>query len=143
MTFDYCPVNRAIEDTPCPMPHIDFELQDVRGSIVFAKMDFTSGYWQLSLHEDSQDALSFMTPSGVWMPLRTTQGAKKSAPNFQIKVEPCFAELRKNLIAWLDDFLVHVRTEKELLQVIRRFFVICRLRRLKLSARKCEFSRER
>lgn len=142
VTLDYRPVNAATEDTPCPIPHIESELQDVAGSAYYAKMDFCSGYWELPLHEDSQDALSFMTPSGLWKPLQTTQRAKKSAPNFQSKVEPCFAELRRSLMAWLDDFLLHSKTEKSLLALLEQFFAICRKRRLKLSARKCEFFRK-
>lgn len=59
--------------------------------------------------------------SGVWMPPIITQGATKSAPNFQIKVEPCLAELRKHLVACFNDFLVHAQTEKALLLVLQRF----------------------
>lgn len=77
MTLYYRPVNRAVEDTPCPMPYIKSELQDVAGSTVFAKLYFTSGYWLLPLHEEIKYALSFVSPSGIWRSLPTTHSAKQ------------------------------------------------------------------
>ena len=81
-TFDYRPVNKVTGTTLWPMPHVESELSGVRGSTVFAKIEFCSGYWQLLLGEEGQGALSFMTPKGVQKPLRTTQGGNNCEPNF-------------------------------------------------------------
>ena len=134
LTFDYRPVNAATEAILWPMPHIESELSDTADSSAFAKLDFCYAYWQLPLGEDGQEALSFTTPNGIMKPIRTPQGGKNCASNFQAKVEPCFEEIRDNLKAWLDDFLIHCKDEHHLLRVLRIFFRICRERRLQVSA---------
>lgn len=121
------------------MPHIESELQDLRGSTSFASIDFCSGYWQLPLHEDSQPSYAFMAPNGVVQPTRTTQGGCNSAANFQEKVEPCFKDIRDKLKAWLDDFLIHSKDIKEHLQTLRKFFQICRNNNLFVSLLKSCF----
>jgi len=54
----------------------------------------------------------------------------------QSRVEPCFISIRERLKAWLDDFLLHAQTEREVISTLREFFRICREHRLKVSARK-------
>lgn len=139
LTIDYRSVISATEPIFWPLPHIDSELHDVRGSRIFASIDFCSGYWQLPLIEESQQLYSFMTPHGVVQPTRTTQGGCNSAANFQQHVEPRFAELRDNLKAWLDDFLLYSKTELDHLSILRRFFDICRKRNLFISLKKTAF----
>lgn len=139
LTVDYRAVNSATVKNTWPMPHIDSVLSDVRGAGAFATMDFCSGYWQLPLHEDSQHLHAFMTPDGVMQPTRTTQGGCNSAANFQACVEPCFSELRENLLAWLDDFALHGRTETDVMNTIARFLAICRQHNLVISLPKSTF----
>ena len=138
LTFDYRPVNAATITVSWPMPHIDSECTDFSGSKFFASMDFCSGFWQLPLHEESQKLLSFITNEGIFCPTRTAQGAKNSSINFQSRVEPCFATLRDHLKAWQDDFILHESTEDKLLDIMQKFFDICRSRHLKVSAVKSE-----
>jgi len=139
LTIDYRPINNATVPTFWPMPNIDAELSDTRGATAFAGIDFCSGYWQAPLHPDSQPLFAFMTPDGVVMPTRTTQGGCNSAANFQEKVEQCFAELRENFKAWLDDFMLFARDEQQMLQILRLFFEICRKRNLIVSLPKSDF----
>lgn len=139
LTFDYRPVNAATVPMTWPMPHIDSELSDMAGSLCFDVIDFVSGYWQLPLNESSQELLSFMTANMVVQPTRCTQGAKNAGANFQSKVEPLFTEIREMLKAWLDDFVLHCRTEEDLLDTLVIFFRVCRQSNLKVSIRKSKF----
>ena len=81
----------------------------------------------------------FYDPDVVIMPTRTTQGGCNSAANFQKKVEQCFIELKENLKAWLDDFMLCARDEEHLLCLLRRFSEIFRTRRLIVSLPKSDF----
>lgn len=139
LTVDYRPVNAVTRPTFWPMPNIEAELADTRGSTAFAGIDFCSGYWQAPLHPESQPLFAFSTPDGVVMPTRTTQGGCNSAANFQEKVEQCFTELKDHLKAWIDDFMLFAPTEEDLLRILRRFFEICRKRRLIVSLPKSDF----
>lgn len=139
LTIDYRPINNATIPTFWPMPNIDAELSDARVATAFAGIDFCSGYWQAPLHPDSQPFFAFMTPDGVVMPIRTTQGGCNSTANFQEKVEQCFMELRDNFKAWIDDFMLFANDEAQMLKILHRFFQICRKRRLIVSLPKSDF----
>ncbi|MEM1369511.1 MAG: reverse transcriptase family protein, partial [Cyanobacteria bacterium P01_H01_bin.15] len=139
MAIDYRAINAATQSTSWPMPNIDAELVDTRKAKRFALIDFCSSFWQAPLDPDSQAFYAFMAANGVVMPTRTPQGGCNSAANFQEKVEPCFIELRDHYKAWLDDFLIFAESEDQLLQILRRFFEICRTRRLIISLPKSEF----
>lgn len=107
------------------MLHIDAVMQDPSCVKAFASIDFTSGYWQLPMHEESQPRHAFMTPHYVMKTTRTSQGDCNSTGNFQASVEPCFSELRDHLLAWPDNLVLYHSTESSLLKVIDRFLQIC------------------
>lgn len=52
-----------------------------------------------------------------------------------------FQELRGNFKAWIDDFMIFARDESHLLIILRKFFNICRTRRLVVSLTKSDFFR--
>lgn len=135
-TVDTRPVNAATIEEAWPMPHIEAEINDFPGSKFFASLDFVSGYWQLLLAEESWTNCGVVTPTGVCASKRVLPGLTNAGAHFQRSVEPCFAELKKNLKAWLDDFSLHAETEEELLSVLNRFFEICAEKNLQLSVKK-------
>ena len=136
VAFDLRAVNAVTIPQAWPLPHIDSELADFREKKCFAVIDFPSSYWQVPNGSELQELHSVITPVGIYSPTRTLQGGRNSAANFQSRVEPCFADIRDNLKAWLDDFILHARDCEELLHVLDRFFTICAEKRLKVSAKK-------
>ena len=139
MKIDLRPVNAATRKRSWPMPYLDSEMQDFRGSKCFLGLDFVSGYWQIPLHPDSQGACGVVTPNGAYSSTRVLQGLTNAAAYFQSNIEPLFGELRDNLKAWLDDFNLHAPDEDTLLTKFARFLEICKERGLYLSAKKCVF----
>jgi hypothetical protein len=69
--------------TAWPMPNIQDNLDDPHGSEVFSTQDFCQGYWQIPLHEDSQDCQFFIKPNGVYRPTRVLHGKKGAAQHLQ------------------------------------------------------------
>lgn len=122
MTVDLRAGNAATESVCWPMRHVDSEVYDFAGSNSFATVDFVSGYWQLPLHAELQSIHSIVTSKWSYSPTRTQQGAVNSVANFQSGVEPLFRSMRKNAKAWLDDFLLHCKGEKSLLEKLPQFF---------------------
>jgi hypothetical protein len=55
MTVDLRVPNASKKPTAWPLPNLQDELHDLHGSEVFATLDFCQGYWQIPLHNDSQD----------------------------------------------------------------------------------------
>jgi len=137
MTVDLRPINSSTVKEAWPMPNIDAEVQDFKGSKFFAQLDFVSGYWQLPVHPDSYHLCGITTPSGVFASKRVLQGLSNAVSYFQRTVEPCFKEIKDFLKAWLDDFSLYAKTETDLLDYLETFLKICYQRGLYLSAKKC------
>lgn len=137
--LDNHPENNATVHTFSPIPNPDAELANTFHVQVFCEIDSCRSYWQAPLHPDSMPLCVFATYMGVMMPTRTLKGGCNSTANFQEKVEPCFAELRDNFEAWLDDFLLYAASENPLMQLLRRFLTICRERHLVISLPKSAF----
>lgn len=126
LSVDYRPDNSATFQTFWPIPNIESDLSDGRGAKSFAVNYFCSGYWQAPHHVESQPLFAFMTPEGLVILTRTTQGVTNAAYNFQVKVSACFSELNENFMEWIDYFIIFAKDESELIQPLRRFCEICR-----------------
>ena len=112
MTIDLRPVNAATMRQVSPMPHMDSECTDFKGSTCFSGLDFVSGYWQMPMEEESQELHSFVTPKAVYSPTRTLPGVTNAVFNFQSIIAPLFNELDENIKVWLDDINVHAKGEE-------------------------------
>lgn len=64
-TVDLRPVNRYTIRSQFSMPVLEHELPKLANSKNYAEFDFVHSYWQLALHKDSQQCMSFIMPDGV------------------------------------------------------------------------------
>ena len=138
-TVDLRKVNAKTEPIQAAMPHMDSMVQECEGSTVMANVDFCHGYWQLGLHENSQELMSIQTPLGVYSPRRTLQGGMDSGNHFQLVTSEAFEGKIKRLLQWIDDFLLHAPSDKELLMDIRIFLEVCKEFGFKIHAEKSSF----
>lgn len=121
-----------------PMPLLDNELTKLKGSKFFADFDLSHGYWQLLLHADSQECQSFLTPDGVFTPTRVLHGTTNAVAHLQSTLSAEIPiDLRKNLLQWLDDILLHCPTILSLLDAIETFLKLCVRLNLRLHPAKC------
>lgn len=127
------PIDTATIKNTWPMPNVDAVLQDMPNAESFEAIDVKSSYWKLPMRRDGQALHSFMTPDSIMKPPRTTKGGFKSAAIFLACVVPCSGEFFESLLALLDDFVLHNRTETGLLHILERFLQICEEYRLVLS----------
>jgi Reverse transcriptase (RNA-dependent DNA polymerase) len=118
------------------MPNLQDELQDFHGSEAFATLDFCQGYWQITLHKDSQDCQSFITPDGVYTPTRVLHGTRNATQHLQSVLVVMMDDIKSNIKVWLDDCLLHTKTEVDLLETLNFFFKKCQQQGLKLHASK-------
>ena len=118
------------------MPHLESTFQDIAGSTCFANIDLAHGYWQIPLHEDSQEMMSIQTPLGVYSSRRLLQGGSDSGNHFQAVLSHKFDGRVKKMLQWLDDFLFYAQSEEELFTNIESFLQICKEIGLKLHAEK-------
>jgi Reverse transcriptase (RNA-dependent DNA polymerase) len=87
--------------------------------------------------KDSQDCQSFITPDGVYTPTRVLHGTSNSTQHLQSVLVIMMDDIKSNIKIWLDDCLLHTKTEDDLLATLNFFFKKCREHGLKLHASKC------
>jgi Reverse transcriptase (RNA-dependent DNA polymerase) len=109
----------------------------LHGSEVFATLDFCQGYWQIPLHKDSQDCQSFINADGVYTPTRVLHGTRNAMQHLQSVLVVMMDDIKSNTKVWLDDCLLHTKTEDDLLATLNLFFKHCQKDGLKLHASKC------
>jgi hypothetical protein len=113
------------------------KLLDLHGSEVFATLDLCQVYWQIPLHKYSQDFQSFITPDGVYTPTRALHRTRNATQHLQSVLVVMIDDIKSNIKVWLDDCLLHTKTEDYLLATLNFFFKQCQKYRLKLHASKC------
>ena len=93
----------------------------------FATLDLSASYWQIPVHEESQEILTFMAPTGTeagrfhWT--RLPMGLAISSDRFNNLVEEAMMkEPRLRFRKIMDDMLLFSETEEELREMLRRFF---------------------
>ena len=118
------------------MPNLQDELAKFAGSSIFASFDLMQGYWQLPLHQDSQESQSFITPFGVYTPTRVQHGTTNATTYLQRIMTNLMAPLLDRLAIWLDDNACHSASEDEHLDFLESFFAIIEESGLKLHAGK-------
>jgi hypothetical protein len=137
MTVDLRVPNASTKPTAWPMHNIKDELHNLHGSEVFATLDFCQGYWQIPLHKESQDCQSFITPDGVYTLTRVLHGTRNATQHLHSVLVVMMDDIKSNIKVWLDDCLLHTKTEGDLLSTLNFFFEQCQEHALKLHASKC------
>ncbi|GMF38278.1 unnamed protein product [Phytophthora fragariaefolia] len=137
LTIDYRPVNAQTAPVAGRMPTQGEVIDAVRGAKFYARFDLPEGFWQFPLHENSQEIFSFLTPDGVFSPLRVPQGATDSALHFQAQMQTVLAPMiPRNVICWIDDILIFAKDMDSFLAALQEFFDIIGGHGLKLHPSK-------
>jgi Reverse transcriptase (RNA-dependent DNA polymerase) len=137
MTVDLRVRNASTKPAAWPIPNLQDELHDLHGSEVIATLDFCQGYWQIPLHKDSQDCQYFVTPDREYTPRRVLHITRNATQHLQSVIVVMMDVIKSNIKVWLDDCLLHTKTEVDLLATLYFFFMQCREHVLKLHASKC------
>jgi Reverse transcriptase (RNA-dependent DNA polymerase) len=132
LTVDCRAVNACCVPIASSVPNIETMLAALSNGDsscrFMAKLDFPQAFWQIALAKESQELFSVQTPLGTYTPTRMLQGSQDASNYFHGVVSPLFDELHSWLKSFLDDYLLHCRTEAELLRTLRQFFCICVVR---------------
>ena len=65
LCVDMRQANKAIVNEPYPMPTIDYLLHEMRGAVVFSKLDLSQSFQQIELYPNSWDITTFVTHKGL------------------------------------------------------------------------------
>ena len=112
----------------------------MHGSRYFAKTDAKSGFYQLTLAEESRYVTTFIIPRGCFRFKRTPFGLSDASEAFQRMMEQILFGITGVRIS-IDDVMVHAATIKVLVVTsrLRKVSERCREYNLKLNRSKREF----
>lgn len=133
---------RTLKDAH-PLPHQADCLAALGGNSLFSTMDLTSGFYNMTLHEDDRKYSAFTTPMGLYEYNRLPQGLCNSPASFMRMMTSIFGDQNYlSLLCYLDDLLVFAPDEDTALQRLEMVFERLRGHNLKLAPRKCFFLRK-
>ena len=122
---------------PEPMMSADDIFPKLAGSQYYSKFDFSKGYWQIPMSEDSKDYTSFATTSGLRR-FRVMPFGLVNAGSTYNRMMRKMLEGSRNLENYLDDVLGHSKTWNDQLLILRDFFERVRKANLSLKPSKCQ-----
>nr|AAQ56540.1 putative gag-pol polyprotein [Oryza sativa Japonica Group] len=140
MCVDYRALNEVTIKNKYPLPRIDDLFDQLKGAIVFSKIDLRSGYHQLRIHEEDIPKTAFTTRYGLYEFTVMSFGLTNAPAFFMNLMNKVFMEyLDKFVVVFIDDILVYSQSEEDHQQHLR--LVLRKLREHQLYAKlsKCEF----
>ena len=134
--------NRAVLRDRHPTHTVDGLLHTLNRTRVFSKLDLRSGYYQLSLHEDSRYTTAFQAHKGLRRYHTLNCGKSSTSEIFQHAISE---ELRDipNALNISDNVIVFCKTQVDHDIALENVFKRFSSQGLTLNKEKCEFSQEK
>uniref|UniRef100_A0A8R7PQE7 Reverse transcriptase domain-containing protein n=1 Tax=Triticum urartu TaxID=4572 RepID=A0A8R7PQE7_TRIUA len=141
---DYRMLNAITIKNKYPIPIVDELLDELAGAYWFTKLDMLSGYHQIRMAEGDDFKTAFRTHQGLYEFLVMPFGVAGGPSTFQGVVNFSFdGLLRKGVLLFMDDILVHSHTLEEHVQKLRAVFQILRQNQFVIKRSKCAFAQQK
>jgi hypothetical protein len=108
MVVDYRALNEITVPDRYPLPRIESMLHAVQGATVISTLDLRSGFHQLRMKPEAQQATAFATPAGLFEWRVLPFGLKNAPAAFQRFMDYCLrAEIQAGFaLVYIDDVIV-------------------------------------
>ena len=122
-----------------PLPKIDEMYGRLQGAKVFTTLDLRSGYYHISLSENSKAKTAFVTPFGKYQFEAVPFGLAQALVYFQQLISIVLQGWSDFAMAYLDDIIIFSKNKAEHLKHIEIIFQKLKETGLKLKESKCDF----
>jgi hypothetical protein len=114
LCVDYRALNEVTIKNKYPLPRIDDLFDQLCGACVFSQIDLRSGYHQLKVRECNIPKAAFILRYGMYEFTVMSFGLSNAPTYFMYIMNKVFKEyLDKFIVVFIDDILVHSRSEEE------------------------------
>ena len=134
-------LNKAIQREHYPMQTIEEVTTRMPDATYFSVLDASSGYWQISLDQESAKLCTFNSPFGRYMFKRLPFGLSSAQDIFQRVMAEMFEDINGVEVV-VDDILVWGTNEAEHDSRLTKVLDRACLRNLKLNKAKCQFKKQ-
>jgi hypothetical protein len=111
---DYQPLNAITIKNKYPLPCIDILFDQLAGARVFSKVDLRSGYHRIKIHPEDVPKTAFSTRYGLYEYLVMSFRLTNAPTHFMYLMNSVFMpELDKFVVVFIDDILIHSKSEEE------------------------------
>ena len=113
-------------------------LDELRGAIIFSKIDLKSGYYQIRLQEGGEWKTAFKTKFGLYEWLVMPMGSSEAPSTFMRLMNHVFRPyIGIFVVVYFDDILVFSKSIIEHVTHVRTFLQTLRTERLYANMEKC------
>ena len=136
---DFRAVNAKTEPLFCALPHLDdiFDQISEEKPSIFSVLDMKCGYYGIGIEEASQPCTSFSTKNRHFQFTRLNMGYVNSGAFFTQSLYKIFAaEVRRNMIIYVDDIFIMHRDIDEHLNFLAKILAKFRQYNLRLHPKK-------
>jgi hypothetical protein len=114
LCIDYHALNEITVKNKYPLPRIEDLFGQLHGACVFSKIDLRSGYHQLKILVCNIPKTTFVPRYGLYKYMVISFGLTNAQAYFMYLMKKVFMEyLDKFVMVFIDDILVHSRSEEE------------------------------
>ena len=114
MCIDYRELNKRTIKNKYPLPRIDDLFDQLKGVVVYSKIDLKSGYHQLRIREADISKTAFRTRFGLYEFIVMPFGLTNAPAIFMDLINRVFMDyLDKFMIVFIDDILIYSKSEEE------------------------------
>ncbi|XP_076545712.1 uncharacterized protein LOC143305557 [Osmia lignaria lignaria] len=140
MCVDFRALNRITVKDRYPLPLIEDQLDRLGRGKYYTILDMTSGFYQISIAEDSIEKTAFVTPDGHYEFLRMPFGLANAPAVFQRAINTALGTLRNKIaLVYIDDVLIPSRTIEEGLKYLEIVLQALDTAGFSINIEKCKF----
>jgi Reverse transcriptase (RNA-dependent DNA polymerase) len=126
MRIDYRKLNSATRKDHFPLSFIDQMLKRLAKHSFFCYLDGYNGFFQIPIHLDDQDKITFTCPYGTFAYRRMSFGLYNAPATFQRAMMRIFSDLIENVMeVFMDDFSMYGTTFDECLNNLSKVLQRC------------------